>query len=41
MSDMERETIRVFIECYDRAMSRKPTAWDWLRDYLLRLGGRV
>lgn len=29
------------MERYQREMNRKPDAWDWLKAYLIRLGGRT
>lgn len=29
------------MERYQREMSRRPDAWDWLKAYLIRLGGRT
>lgn len=29
------------MERYQRDIYRPPTAWDWLKAYLIRLGGRT
>lgn len=28
------------MERYQREMRRRPDAWDWLKEYLIRIGGR-
>ena len=29
------------MERYQRELHRRPDAWDWLKAYLIRLGGRT